>query len=508
MNRHVTRNATIVPDGDYDIAAPHAASLVESLRAFGYELPTALADLIDNSISAGAKNVWVDFHWNGEHSVIAVTDDGDGMSEDKLVAAMRPGSQNPLQAREPNDLGRFGLGLKTASFSQCRLVSVRSKARGGNAATRCWNLNHVARVNDWQLLRSGDAAAEPHFLRLGKMSKGTAVVWQDIDRLVAGQRTDSAREQQIFLQRADVVRRHLAMVFHRLMTGKLGVKLILNDRAIEPWDPFLAGEPATQVLPLTRLKLHGSIVEVEPFVLPHHSKLAKAKHEAAAGPRGWNAHQGFYIYRNQRLLVPGDWLGFGWAKEEHYKLARIRVEVPNALDHDWSIDVTKSRAMPPAVLRDDLRRIGERTRSDAKRVYSHRGAKLIPKADLERVLLWEPTAKHDKMFYRLNRQHPLLKQALDVSSNRSALNALLRLIEETVPFPHIAIENSEKPNSLPGPFEHAAESQIREVMEQAFNSLVATGYGSKEAVNRLRTIWPFELFPALLQSLSEYPRHA
>ncbi len=493
---------------DFDIAAPYAACLVESLRAFSYELPTALADLIDNSITASAKNVWVDFHWDGENSVITVTDDGSGISENSLVSAMRPGSQNPLKIREPHDLGRFGLGLKTASFSQCRRVTVRSVVSGGKPATRCWNLDHIARVNEWQLLRSGDAAAESHFRRLGELPHGTAVIWQNLDRLVAGQRTESEREQQHFLKRADEVRRHLAMVFHQLMAGVGGVKLILNGRHIEAWDPFLATELGTQVLPVTKLKLHGEIVEVEPFVLPHHSKLLKPKHEAAAGPRGWNAHQGFYVYRNHRLLVPGDWLGFGWAKEEHYKLARIRVEVPNALDHDWAIDVTKSRALPPAALRDDLRRIGERTRSDAKRVYSHRGSKLTPKADQERVLLWEPTAKHDKMFYRLNRQHPLLKQVLGASSNRSALNALLRLVEETVPFPHIAIENSEKPNSLPGPFEHAAEGQIREVMEQAFHSLVASGYGPKEAVNRLRTIWPFELFPALLQSLSESQSHA
>ena len=504
----VKRVGNQIPEADFDIAAPHAASLIESLRAFGYELPTALADLIDNSITAFANNVWLDFHWDGENSVIAVTDDGDGMSKEKLVAAMRPGSQNPLKPREPHDLGRFGLGLKTASFSQCRRVTVRSVVRGGKPATRCWDLDHIARVNDWQLLRNGDAAAEPHFRRLSRLSKGTAVVWQQLDRLVGGQRTDNEREHQLFLQCADAVRRHLAMVFHRLMAGESGLKLLLNDRPVEAWDPFLESESATQVLPITRLKLRGGVVQVEPFVLPHHSKLAKPKHESAAGPRGWNAHQGFYVYRNRRLLVPGDWLGFGWAKEEHYKLARIRVDVPNALDHDWAIDVTKSRALPPAALRDDLRKIGERTRSDAKRVYSHRGAKLMPKADAERVLLWEPTAKHDKMFYRLNRQHPLLKEALATASNRCALNALLRLVEETVPFPHIAIETMEKPNSMPGPFEHAADTQIRGVMEQAFHSLVASGYGPKEAVNRLRTIWPFELFPALLQSLCEFQPHA
>jgi hypothetical protein len=493
---------------EFDIAAPHAASLVESLRAFGYELPTALADLVDNSITAGAKSVWVDFHWDGEASLIVVTDDGDGMTEDQLVAAMRPGSQNPLKARAPHDLGRFGLGLKTASFSQCRRVTVRSVVHGGKPSTRCWNLDHVARVNEWQLLRGGDVAAEPHFHRLSNLQSGTAVVWQSIDRLVSGQQTSCEREQQLFLHRAETTRAHLSMVFHQLMVGPKGVKLFLNDRLVEPWDPFLAGDPATQVLPVTRLKLRGAVVEVEPFVLPHHSKIGKSKHQIAAGPKGWNAHQGFYVYRNRRLLVPGDWLGFGWTKDEHYKLARIRVEVPNALDHDWAIDVTKSRAVPPAALREDLRRVGERTRADAKRVFSHRGAKLTTKADANRVLLWEPTAKHDKMYYKINRQHPLLKQALAAASNRSALNALLRLIEETVPYPHIAIENSEKPNSLPGPFEHTAENQIREVMEEAFNSLVACGYGARDAVNRLRTIWPFELFPALLQTVSESHPHA
>ncbi len=500
-------DSQIVETG-FDIAAPQAASLVESLRAFGYELPTALADLVDNSITAGAKNIWVDFYWDGENSVIAVTDDGDGMSEEQLLAAMRLGSRNPLEARKPHDLGRFGLGLKTASFSQCRRVTVRSIVRGRKPATRCWDLDHIARTNDWQLLRRGDTAAEPHFRRLGEMAQGTTVVWQNMDRLVAGQRTDSEREQKLFLQRADAIRSHLAMVFHQLMVGQRAVKLLLNEREIEAWDPFLENEPATQILAVTRLKLHGAIVEIQPFVLPHHSKLTKPKHASAAGPRGWNAHQGFYVYRNRRLLAAGDWLGFGWAKEEHYKLARIRIEVPNSLDRDWAIDVTKSRAQPPTALRDDLKRIGVSTRNVAKRVYSYRGAKLTPRADAERVLLWEPIAKHDKMFYRLNRQHPLLKQALAASSNGSAINALLRLVEETVPFPHIAIENSEAPNSLPSPFEHAEESQIREVMEQAFHSLVATGYGPKEAVNRLRTIWPFELFPALLQSLSESQPHA
>ncbi len=489
---------------DYDLAEPNAASLAESLRAFSYELPTAIADLVDNSITAKANRVWVDFYWDGSRSVIAVTDDGCGMHEQQLVEAMRPGSQNPLERREPHDLGRFGLGLKTASFSQCRKVTVRSKTVNESCATRCWDLDHIAKVNAWQLLRSTDPSAKPFFDRLAGLEMGTAVVWQSLDRLVSDrEEPNDSKAQQIFLHRAESVRRHLAMVFHDLMTGSNRVTILLNDKVVKPWDPFLAGEPATQILPESTLKLRGLAVRVQPYILPHHSKLQKARHDEAAGPNGWNAHQGFYVYRNCRLLVAGEWLGFGWAKEEHYKLARIRVDIPNEMDHDWGIDVTKSRAKPPAALRDDLRSIGERARKEAKRVYTYRGATLTPRAEVERIHLWEPTAKHNKTFYRLNRSHPLMLRALESTSDREGLNALLRLLEETVPLPHISIRASEAPNSLPAPFEGVPEHQIRSVMKQAFSSLLTSGYGRAEAADRLATLWPFELFPAVLQSLVE-----
>jgi|CXWL01.1.fsa_nt_gi hypothetical protein len=490
-------------DLGFDLARPEAASLVESLRAFGYELPTALADLVDNSVTAKARNIWIDFYWAGSDSVLSITDDGKGMDTTTLIAAMRPGSQNPLMSRSSSDLGRFGLGLKTASFSQCRRLTVRSKTTSTEAVTRCWDLDHIADVNEWQLLRTANADAESHLQRLKRLKQGTSVTWQKMDRLVSGQVANNERQQQRFLQRAEAVRQHLSMVFHRIIGDRGAVTILVNDRPIEPWDPFLGNEPATQTLTATRLQLRDSAVEVQPYVLPHHSKMPRGAHDAAAGPRGWNAHQGFFVYRNRRLLVPGDWLGLGWAKEEHYKLARIRIDIPNSLDLDWDIDVTKSRAAPPSSFRDDLRRIGERARSEAKRVYTHRGARLVPAIDAERLLLWEPLAKHDKTFYRINRQHPLVKLSLQTSGDREALNALLRLAEETIPLPHITIANSEHPNSLPAPFEKSADGQIVEIMQQTFRSLVASGYDAKSAVTRLKTIWPFELFPALLQTLAE-----
>jgi hypothetical protein len=500
-------NSITGPDeADFDLAPPEAANLSESLRAFGYDVDTALADLVDNSITAGARRIWIDFHWSGAASTILVTDDGSGMTVEQLLSAMRLGSQNPRVPRNANDLGRFGLGLKTASFSQCRRVTVRTRTQNVISATRVWDLDHLARVRDWQLLRSADVEGEQTLQKRAYLASGTAVLWQKLDRFAEGYEVGRDRDQQHFLEQAEKVRKHLGTVFHRLMSGKNAIEILINDRPVSPWDPFLENEQATQILAATSLRLRDAVVTVHPYVLPHQSKIERSMHEAAAGIRGWNAHQGFYIYRNRRLLVPGDWLGLGWAKEEHYKLARIRIDMPNSLDHDWAIDVTKSRASAPPALRAELRRIAERTRADAKRVYSFRGAQLTPRADEERILLWEPLARHDKTFYRLNRQHPLLKRVSGSTSDKAALNALLRLVEETIPFPHITISASEKPDTLAAPFDHAGEAQVREVMEQAFRSLIESGYGTREAIDRLRTIWPFELFPALLATLAERTR--
>lgn len=495
-------DAGFPPKPEFDLVTPRADCLVESLRAFSYELPTAVADLVDNSVTAGARRIWIDFYWDGERSTISVTDDGRGLSEQGLVAAMRLGSTSPLLDREPHDLGRFGLGLKTASFSQCRCLSVVSRVAGGETVLRRWDLDQVSRSNEWQLIRHFDDS-HPCFSRLQALESGTVVAWQNIDRLVAGQQRNSERGQRNFLSQAARASEHLSVVFHELMKRPSTIQIMINGQLLEPWDPFLQDEPATQVLPTTHLAFRGSTVTVQPFVLPHHSKITAKRFAAAQGPHGWNAHQGFYVYRARRLLVPGDWLGLGWTKEDHFKLARIRLEISNDLDHEWAIDVTKSRATPPAVLRDELKSIAERTREAAKRVYTYRGAKLTPASDVARVFLWEPIAKHDSASYRLNREHPLIKQVVESGSNRRVLFALLRLIEETVPIAHISIQTAEKPASLRGPFEGAPDAQVREIMEQTFRALRELGLTRDDALQRLRTLWPFELFPSILETLPE-----
>jgi len=487
-----------------DIVEPRAAAMVESLRAFGYDLATALADLADNSLFHNSRHLTIHFHWAGENSAIALADDGDGMDEPTLINAMRLGSRNPRELRDPGDFGRFGLGLKTASFSQCRRVTVFTRQRRGEMLIRCWDLDHIADTDKWQLLRTPSPLAAKLAEKLADPKQGTVVVWEKLDRLTSETATENDADEDAFLRRAEHVGDHFAAVFHRLMTGRSAVKFSLNGKPITPWDPFLADEPATQRLTAEKLRFQGHIIEVEPFVLPHLSKLDAESHRSAAGLRGWNAHQGFYIYRNCRLLVPGDWLGIkGWRQEEHYKLARIRVDLPNALDHEWEIDVTKSRARPPEKLRRELVRIGESTRSVAKRIYSHRGAKLIPKDGQERVFLWEQTAKHNQVFYRVNREHPLVKQVRAACDDVPKFSAMLRLIEETIPVPLITITDREKPDQTIGPFEGAKEAEILEVMRQVFASLRVSGLSRKDALLRLAHFEPFPRFPQLLQAIAE-----
>lgn len=492
-------------DASFDPTPPHAAAIVESLRAFGYDLPTALADVVDNSISAGARHVWLRFDWDGADSTISITDDGHGMGAVELVEAMRLGGGGPLAERVPHDLGRFGLGLKTASLSQCRRLTVRSRRVGASLETRCWDLDVIGARNDWHLLRSADAAAEPRFAKLATLPHGTSVLWQKLDRLTRDQRVTDDKQHDRFNERIEGVRRHLGMVFHRLMTGRDAVRLYINDREIAPWDPFFTEHTATLLLPADPLRLRGLPVSVRPYVLPHFSKLTKEEHEQGAGPRGWLAHQGFYVYRRDRLIVAGGWLGFGWAKDEHLKLARIAIELPNALDHDWQVNVTKSRATPPPALRDDLRRIALRTREEAKKVYTHRGARLVPQQNSERVHLWAPVAKHDRVFYQINREHPLVRHALATTTDAPALRALLALVQETIPLQHIAITATENPASQPEPFEGAQEAEITEAMRQLYRLFLAAGHAPEEARRRLSSQSPFNQFPALIAALDLHP---
>ena len=241
-------------DDSFEVVSPRADHLMESLRGTGYSLPGAISDLIDNSITAGARNVWVHFHWAGAGSWVSILDDGCGMSEAELVDAMRIGSRSPREDREASDLGRFGLGLKTASISQARSLTVATHTAAAEApSVRQWDLDHLASVGEWQLRRIPIEGLESRAEPLSELAQGTLVVWEKLDRLVGDVGSDDERARGQFLESLQAVEKHIGMVFHRFMAGRQSVSIWLNDREIVPWDPFLTDEDATQQLAMESL---------------------------------------------------------------------------------------------------------------------------------------------------------------------------------------------------------------------------------------------------------------
>jgi hypothetical protein len=288
---------------------------------------------MDNSITAQAKNVWIDFHWDGPDSRIAILDDGVGMDEATLVNAMRPGSANPLDSRKIDDLGRFGLGLKTASFSQCRKLSVWSRQDEAHPVGRRWDLDYVADHDEWRLLKPPVPSAVEAFNQLKGLPSGTLVVWEQLDRAVDKSPAGSPEAHSRFVKLIEDVSAHLAMIFHRFLEGVATVgreplSIFINGHRVQPWNPFvIAGGPPSKETPVEAMNFSGHRMLIRGYVLPHKDRLTEAQYLASGGPQGWVAQQGFYLFRNDRIIISGDWLRLGrgrtWAKEEQYKLARL-----------------------------------------------------------------------------------------------------------------------------------------------------------------------------------------
>lgn len=485
-------------------APPRASAMIEALRGLGYGTATALADIIDNSIAAGADTVQLQFEWQQEHSRIHVLDNGRGMSPIELDKAMRLGERSPLDIREASDLGRFGLGLKTASFSQCRRLTVATITQHGMDCLR-WDLDVLAASADygWHLLEGPHPGSEAHLKPLVEAGQGTLVLWEVLDRIVT-----KGYSVQDFLDLTDQVERHLGMVFHRFISDHR-LCILLNGRPVQAWDPFLTGHPAKPwSSPVVACPVAREIT-AQCHVLPHRDRLASKEYEDAAGPRGWTAQQGFYIYRNERLLVAGSWLGLGsgraWTKDEAHRLARIRLDIPNTADTDWKIDIRKSTARPPVSIRPWLARLAEETREKARRAFAHRGkptggAEGIPIAEA-----WKAEKSSNGTRYCIDLEHPSVRAVLDeAGSLLPRIRTMLRVIEETVPVQRIWVDTAEDKEIPRTGFAGDTPAEVFSIIEDIFHNLVRhKGYSPERAREKLLNTEPFHNFPELIAKLPD-----
>jgi hypothetical protein len=469
----------------FDDVAPDASAMIESMRAHGYTLAAALSDLIDNSITAKSRNIWIDINWHPTLPWISLTDDGEGMTETTLVQALRLGSQSPIENRDKDDLGRFGLGLKTASFSQARRLTVISR-RSRKLSHRRWDLDYLQRpeVTGWQLLKSCHADTKKFHRNTGlddrDLQHGTQVILEILDR-ISGEISvdqDVADREAHFNDEINRVREHLVMVFHQFLSrSRTRLRIYLNGSAIEPWDPFLVDHPATQEYEPESRSFNNRFVKVTGYVLPHHDKFEdKQDHKKASGPNGWNDQQGIYLYRANRLIVAGNWLHLGWQNEEHYKLARIRLDIPNNMDQEWQIDVKKSTATPPPVLRTWLKEYADAIRQAAMKVYRYRGnppQRAPPSAP--QVRPWKALRTGNDYHYKIDRKHPLLAPLIKSLSDagKSEMEVLLKLIEETVPIEKIWIDRAENPDGHVAPLTTLTSKQLRQVITTMHRALAS-----------------------------------
>ncbi len=482
-------------------APPRASSMIEALRGLGYTTETAIADIIDNSISAGAKTVNLRFVWDRFKSRIELQDDGVGMSDVELDLAMRLGEKNPLEKRSIDDLGRFGLGLKTASFSQARRLTVATIGKNGLHCLR-WDLDEISKNNvddGWYILEGPDYDSGEFIKPLSECNSGTLVLWELLDRIV----TPRFSEQN-FLDMIDRVERHLSMTFHRYIESR-NLKLVINGLIVKPWDPFLSGHPAKPWhSPIAHWEVDGATVECH--VLPHKDSLTNSEFEDAAGPDGWTSQQGFYVYRNERLLLAGSWLGLGrgrsWIKDESHKLARIRLDISNSSDADWNIDIRKSTARPPVCLRVWLSSLAEETRNRARKAFAFRGKPIRKKNGEYIIQPWKTLEKSGKISYKIDVNHPAIKSVLDGAGEMlPQIQAMIRVIEETVPIQRIWLDTTENKEIPVTNFESTPSSEVKEILKVLFKNLISKGYSELQAKEQLINSEPFNNFPSLFEKL-------
>lgn len=475
---------------------PYAPTLIESTRAIGYSLESAISDIIDNSIAASAQNVDIFFYPIGE-AYIAILDNGSGMNTEQIDLAMQYGSRNPLELRDKTDLGRFGLGLKTASLSQCRTLTVISK-QGETVEARRWDIDHVAKTGQWSLiaLDTDEAQDIPHFYDLCAYESGTLIVWQNLDRLKAGE----INFEETLGRKIDGVREHISLVFHRYLSGETGIKRLkinINNEKVNPFDPFLPGK-SQRPMDDEIIRIQGEKIIVRPYILPHISKMTAEEIKHLGGKDGLRKQQGFYVYRNKRLLVWGTWF-LMMRKGDLSKLARIQVDIPNTLDDLWTLDIKKSSALPPAEVRKNLELIIEKIADKSKRTWEFRGKKEI---DDSKVHIWNRMkAAKGGFYYEINRDHPLLEQVREHPESASNLiENILRMIESGLPLNQLYIDlnNDEQIKNDQAFTDKEILKMLRDVLA------VQSSQDAKiRFLEALETIEPYVNYPSVVKAVKK-----
>jgi hypothetical protein len=349
----------------------------EVFRGSTYTVETAIADLVDNSIEGKASRIDIILDLSAKY--VAIMDNGIGMSDDTHRESMKIAAET--REYEEGSLGKFGTGMKAASLSQARRLVVGTREKNSDSITvRALDIDHVALVNDWDHITLVlDEMALPEIARKHlKDSHGTVVIWENLDRIFSDTELSPEDRREEMLVNSQKTTQHLGMVFHKFISGEVKSRgkltLTVNKSKVEAWDPFCRTEKTFEVCN-HKLNFGGSEIKVTGYVLPSEKEFSsRAAFELASGIKKWNQSQGFYVYRNDRLIRWGGWLTVK-AVDEHTKLARIALEIPSELDSYFQLNVAKSSLTLPIELKRLLTPIAADVSGRANKRYR---AKLDP----------------------------------------------------------------------------------------------------------------------------------
>jgi len=386
-------------------AIPSAYNLISANRAIGYTLSSAIADIIDNSISAYASKIQI-LSPPATYPILKIVDNGQGMDQTELDVAMKfGGNRDCLSKRSAADLGRFGMGLKTATLSQCKCLSVVTRKNGKLIGGR-WDLDFLKTHDMWEYqtinVKESMELIEGTILEENPSMNGTAVIWEKFDRLSD---KDSGGRNNVFAYELDKAINKLELIFHRFLSGEEGlnkVSIEYNGNSLEPNDPFLISKYPDYSKPRD-IPLENDFIRVYPHKLPHPKLLSKEELSrlTLGGTTTLLESQGFYVYRAKRLIDYGTWFSLA-PKLDKTKLSRIQIDIPNSLDHIWSLDIKKSRTILPQTIRNDLKNIVDISNDNSIHTFTRKA-----RVRKESYPVWIQTKKDKTVQYTINTEHPM-----------------------------------------------------------------------------------------------------
>ena len=396
---------------------PSAKALITSLRSVGYDFEHALCDIIDNSISSKAKKIKI-LYLKNQNPIIGISDNGQGMTRKELIDAMRYGSKDPSLTRDKDDLGRFGMGLKSASLSQCKkltVLSLKNKELFGFS----WDIDHIEKTDEWDLIELKEIEIEKYLNYFQLKVTGTLVIWENFDRIESD--SDLNKTLDSLLDHAE---KYVSIIYHRFTD----IEITFNNNIVKYIDPLFENHPSVSRLKADSIPYKKSKIDVQGFIIPPKSRMKKSDIQNMEIIQEFGNEQGFYIYRNRRLISWGDWNRFAKG-EELTKLARVRVDIPNTLDHIWEVDIMKSKAKVHISLKNRIKKHILDKMNQSKSEKSEIGRRVFSNAKG----IWIKKEFDGKFSFEIDPNHEIIK-LYTAGADSNKIKNLLNYISNQFPY--------------------------------------------------------------------------